>query len=88
MKYSTEELHYLSSIISKFTTIECSKVAFFIRKFGLKTIFNDPALITGLTKKQETLMKDLKKIVLTKGNLNKNSHLDNKNPTVNIEKSR
>ena len=52
--------------ISDFTGIELSKIVYFVQNFGLKTILDNPSLL-GITQDQETLLKNLRNVILFGG---------------------
>jgi len=52
--------------ISDFTCIELSKIVYFVQNFGLKTILDNPTLM-GITQDQETILLNLKTIILFGG---------------------
>ena len=52
--------------ISDFTGIEFLKIAYFIQHFGLKRILDNPSLM-GLTSDQETLLTNLRTVLLFGG---------------------
>ena len=52
--------------ISNFTGIELSKIAYFVQNFGLRTILDNPTLM-GLTQDQETLLLNLRNVILFGG---------------------
>lgn len=53
-------------IIANFTGIELSKIVYFVQNLGLKTILDNPSLM-GLTQDQETLLNNLRKLILFGG---------------------
>lgn|GEM_PF-1366426 len=52
--------------ISDFTGIELSKILYFVQNFGLKTILDNPSLM-GITQGQETLLNNLRYVILFGG---------------------
>ena len=52
--------------ISDFTGIELSKIVYFIKNFGLRTIMDDPSLM-GITQGQETLLNNLRYVIIFGG---------------------
>ncbi|MFZ3131445.1 MAG: hypothetical protein WA125_10185 [Desulfosporosinus sp.] len=52
--------------ISDFTGLELSKLVYFVQKFGLITILDNPTLMV-ITEDQETLLNNLRNIILFGG---------------------
>jgi len=52
--------------MSDFTGIGLAKIAYFGQRFGMKTILESPSLM-GITQDQETLCRDLRKVLLFGG---------------------
>lgn len=52
--------------ISNLTCIELSKIVYFVQNFGLKTILDNPTLM-GITQDQETLLNNLRNVLLFGG---------------------
>ena len=58
--------HDSCKTISSFTGLELSKVVYFVHNFGLKMILETPSLM-GITQEQETLLANLRTILLFGG---------------------
>ena len=49
--------------ISYLTAIDLSKIIYFVENFGLKTILDNPGIM-GVTQDQETILRELKDVIL------------------------